>query len=230
MNKLFGLSLLLVLFTAGCGKKKDAVKKIDSKKMAALDKNLPVFTSDKEELVDNESMNDFAFIDDEDLAGDANLVVSAEDLERSSKDKAKALADASAGSNELLATTDEAALDNELGFKRVQFNFNENAIRKDQLNVVAADVEAAKKAVEQGKTVIVKGHTCQMGPAAYNMALSQNRAEAVKKQMVHAGIESDLVKTVGYGYEQPLVWSDATERAVRIQELSANRRAEVSVD
>lgn len=229
MNKLCGLSLLLVLFAGGCGKKKGEVKKIDTKKMASLDKNLPVFTSDKEELVDNESMNEFAFIDDEDLGGE-NLVVSAEGLESASKSKSQALASAASGSNELLATADEAALESELGFKRVQFDFNQNRIRKDQVKVVEADVQAAKKAVSQGRTVVVKGHTCQMGPAAYNMALSQNRAEAVKQQMVHAGVESELVKTVGYGYEQPLVWSDATERDARIKELSANRRAEVAVD
>ena len=119
MNKLCGLSLLLALFVAGCGKKKGEVKKIDSKKIAALDKNLPVFTSDKEELVDNDSMNEFAFIDDEDLAGDSNLVVSAEGIEKSSKSKVKALASAASGSNELLATADEAVLDSELGFQRV---------------------------------------------------------------------------------------------------------------
>lgn len=230
MNKLCGLSLLLVLFASGCGKKKSTVKKMDSKKIAALDKNLPVFTSDKEELVDNDSVNDFAFIDDEDLAGKDNLVVSAEGIDKASEDKSKALNSAASGSNELLATADEAALDSELGFKRVQFDFNKNSIRKDQLQVVASDIAAAKKAVEQGKKVVVQGHTCQMGSAAYNMSLSQRRAEAVKTQMVKAGLDSELVKTVGFGYEQPLVWSDATERTERIKELTPNRRAEVTVD
>ena len=146
MNKICGLSLLLVLFTAGCGKKKADIKKDDSKKISSLDKNLAVFTSDKEELVDNESVNDFAFIDDEDLAGEMNLVASAEYLDKASKNKVKELVSAVSGSNELLATADEAALDSVLGFKRVQFDFNKNSIRKDQLQVVAADVEAAKKA------------------------------------------------------------------------------------
>ena len=230
MNKLCGLSLLLVLFAGGCGKKKSTVKKMDSKKIAALDKNLPMFTSDKEELVDNDSVNDFAFIDDEDLAGKDNLVVSAEGIDKASKDKTKELNSAASGSNELLATADEAALDSELGFKRVQFDFNKNSIRKDQAQIVASDISAAKKAVEQGKKVVVQGHTCQMGSAAYNMSLSQRRAEAVKTQMVKAGVDSELVKTVGFGYEQPLVWSDATERAERIKELTPNRRAEVTVD
>lgn len=225
MNKLCGLSLVLVLFAAGCGKKKSEVKKIDNKKIAALDKDMPVFTSDKEELVDNDSVGDFAFVE-EDLDEAENLVASAEELDKAEKNKKAALEKASKGENELLATTEEA----ELGFKKVQFDFNKNDIRKDQLAALSVDVEAAKKAVEGGHKVVVQGHTCQMGSAAYNMALSQRRAEAVKQKMVKAGIDSEMVKTVGYGYEQPLVWSDATERAQRIAELSPNRRAEIAVD
>jgi len=230
MNKICGLSLLLVLFAAGCGKKKVDVKKADTKKIASLDKDLTVFTSDKEELVDNQSVNDFAFIDDEDLADEDKLVASAEGLEKASVSKMKELSSASKGSNELLASAEEAALDKELGFKRVQFDFNKNNIRKDQVDVVDADIKAAKKAVDQGKKVAVQGHTCQIGSAVYNLALSQQRAESVKKKMVAAGISSDMVKTVGYGYEQPLVWSDATDRVEKIKELSPNRRAEVIAD
>lgn len=229
MNKFYGLSLLLVLFAAGCGKKKSDVKKIEAKKIAALDKNLPVFTSDNEELVDNDSVTEFAFIDDEDLS-ENDLVVSAENLDTVAKDRTKALAEAAKGTNELLATAEEVELEAELGFKKIQFDFNKNSIRKDQVASIAADIEAAKKAVEQGKKVVVKGHTCQMGSGLYNLALSQRRAEAVKEQLVHAGIDSNFVKTIGYGYEQPLVWSDATERAQRIEELSPNRRAEIAVD
>jgi outer membrane protein OmpA-like peptidoglycan-associated protein len=229
MNKFYGLSLLLVLFTAGCGKKKADLKKNDSKKVASLDKDLAIFTSDKEELVDNDSVNDFAFVDDAD-DDDKNLVASADSLEKAQKSKAKALAAATLGSNELLASADEATLDKELGFKRVQFDFNKNEIRKDQVAMVKADIEAAKKAVEQGKKVVVHGHTCQIGSASYNIALSQRRAESVKKEMVAAGLDSELVKTVGFGYEHPLIWSDKTERAEKIKELAPNRRAEVITD
>jgi peptidoglycan-associated lipoprotein len=230
MNKICGLSLLLVLFTSGCGKKKSDVKKADSKKIASLDKDLAVFTSDKEELVDNESVNDFAFVDDEDMDGAHNLVVSADELGRASENKTKALTSAASGSNELLVSADQAEVDQELGFKRVQFDFNKNSIRKDQVKVVDADVQAAKKAVEQGKKVVVQGHTCQMGPAAYNMALSQRRAESVKEKMLASGLDASEVKTVGYGYEYPIAYSDSTDRATKIKELAVNRRAEIITD
>ena len=230
MNKLCGLSLLLALFTAGCGKKKADVKKNDVKKIASLDKDLTFFTSDKEELVENDPIDEFAFIDDEDIAGVNELVVTAEESQNPSQQKLQALTSAVAGENELLVTADEASLVEELGFKRVQFDFNQNSIRKDQAPVIDADVKAAKEAVKQGKTVAIQGHTCQIGSAGYNISLSQQRAETVKQKIVAAGVPSEHIKTVGYGYEQPLVWSDATDRTEKIKELSPNRRAELFVN
>ncbi len=221
MKKMCSLSLLLVLFAAGCGKKKDSGKKHEaSKKMASL--NGTEFTSDRIEDVDG--VAEFAFLNDDEL-DDRNLVASADQIDKAEKIKHEALAKEARGENELLATADESSL----GFKRVQFDFNKNNIRQDQLDTVNADIEAAKVAVAQGKTVVVQGHTCQMGAAAYNMSLSQQRAETVKKQMVKAGVEADHVKTVGFGYEHPLVWSDTTDREQKIVELSPNRRAEVLV-
>ena len=225
MKTVCSLSLLLVLFSAGCGKKKDAVKKPEhTKKIAAL--SGPDFVSDEKALLDNDEVSEFAFLNDDELDTDANLVASADQLDKAEKMKHEALSDAAHGENELLASSDDMS---ELGFKRVQFDFNKNKIRNDQLEAVDADIDAARKAVAQGKKVVVQGHTCQMGAAAYNLSLSQQRAEAVKHHMVKSGIDSDYVKTIGFGYEKPLVWSDKTERAEKIKELSPNRRAEVLV-
>ena len=114
-----------------------------------------------------------------------------------------------------------------LNFKRVQFDFNLNDIRKDQKKVVKEDCKLAKKVSAEGKNIVVHGHTCQMGAASFNLALSQKRAEAVKKEMAKNGIPEENIKTVGYGFESPLVWSDKTERLAKIKELAPNRRAEV---
>lgn len=218
MNKLCLASLVMTLFATGCGKKKVDVKKNDTKKMAK-NGDIPLFTSDKDELVGNESVDSFAFVDEE---LDENALMVASDKDQ----KAKNIDQEGKGSNELVVSTDQQAADG-LAFARVQFDFNKNDIRKDQVAVVQADIAAAQQAVKEGKQVVVQGHTCQIGSAAYNLALSQRRAEAVKAEMVKNGISADLVKTVGFGYESPLVWSDATDRAVKIEELSPNRRAEL---
>ena len=223
MNKLFLSSLLVVFFAAGCGKKKAEVK-IETKKIASLKGDLPEFTSDKEEMVDNSSVNDFAFVDEDELDNNEknSFVASAKDKEKVKNSYAPKKA-----ANELVASADEQDFDDELGFKRVQFDFDKSSIRADQKGIVKADIHAAKKAIDQGKNVVVQGHTCQLGSAGYNLALSQRRAETVKTEMVKHGIPQTKIKTVGFGYEQPLVWSDKSERQERILELSPNRRAEV---
>ena len=107
---------------------------------------------------------------------------------------------------------------------------NKNEIRKDQVAKIEQDSEVAKTAVEKGKKVVVQGHCCQLGSYSYNMALSQRRADTIKKEMVKRGVDEDSIKTVGYGSEMPLVWSDKTDRKSLIDELAVNRRAEVVVN
>ena len=51
----------------------------------------------------------------------------------------------------------------------------------------------------------VQGHTDNVGDAAYNMKLSQARAEAVRKYLVSHGIEASRLVARGYGATQPIV-------------------------
>jgi len=215
MNKSF---LFYVAFSVallpGCGKKKEEAKPVEAKSgirslfSSADKKGLPLYTGEREAILD-ESVSDFAFVDENSTG-------------KSGKNSEK--------EEELLASADVDDNVAALQFDRVQFDFDKNNIRADQKTVVKNDVEKAKELVKEGKDVVVAGHTCQMGSASYNLALSQKRADAVRKEMVQAGIPSDHVKTVGYGYESPLVWSDAADRETKIKELSPNRRAEVSVN
>lgn len=209
-NKLSMLLVVAVLFVAGCGKK-DKKHKEDEKpthKMAAA--QIPT-VSDVENLFDEKEVSELAFVDDELDVKDGALAHSA-DIDRS----------------EIAAQDAEGALAH--SFKVVHFNFNRNDIRPDQRDVVAEDIQLAREAVNEGKEVVIEGHTCQMGSAAYNLALSQRRAEAIKQEMLSNGLPAEAVKTVGYGYERPLVWSDAPNRAGLIKALAPNRRAEVLVN
>ena len=225
----FSLALL-----PGCGKKEKKAKKEDKsvlKRLFSEDdsrKELPIYTAEKEIISDDSVISDFAFVDEDDLSVSQNE----ESVKVAERDEDDAVMPGmpmahEEDSEELLASVDEDI--KELEFDRVQFDINKNSIKKDQKLVVENDIEVAKKAVENGKEIVISGHTCQLGAASYNLALSQRRAEAVKKEMVAAGIPADKVKTVGYGYESPLVWTDQEEREAKIAELAPNRRAEVSV-
>jgi outer membrane protein OmpA-like peptidoglycan-associated protein len=64
-------------------------------------------------------------------------------------------------------------------------------------------------------TLEVQGHTDDVGPAAYNKNLSQQRADSVVKYIVKAGIAQNRLVPKGYGMERPLVPNvNAANRAI----------------
>lgn len=220
LNKLGLVCVVLALFVAGCGKKKETK---DNKKVASA--QIPVLKEETENLLEDSDISDFAFADDE--AAKADKQAKAEEPKK--EDIA------------LVAENDNIEVDDTVipeeddnsssyAFKTVHFDFNKNSIRADQKPLVNEDVEIASNAVEQGKKVVIEGHCDQVGSASYNLALSQRRAESVKEAMVNKGIDKNEIKTVGYGYERPVVWSDAKDRSTLIKELAQNRRAEIVVN
>lgn len=74
-----------------------------------------------------------------------------------------------------------------------------------------------------GLQIEVAGHTDSTGKAADNARLSQQRAEAVKRYMVGAGIDRDGVSARGYGQERPVADNDTDEGRAE------NRRVELQI-
>ncbi len=62
----------------------------------------------------------------------------------------------------------------------------------------------------------VEGHTDTKGADAYNMQLSQRRADAVKAILVQRGVAPARIDTVGFGESQPISSSHAANRRVSI--------------
>lgn len=73
-------------------------------------------------------------------------------------------------------------------------------------------------------TIELAGHTDAIGTKAYNMYLSQKRAEAVKDYLTKKGIDTRRIKAVGYGKSKPLASNDDESEG---REL--NRRVEFKV-
>jgi len=73
-------------------------------------------------------------------------------------------------------------------------------------------------------TVTVEGHCDARGTEAYNIALGQRRAEAVKRFLLELGIRPERVETISYGEEQPAV--PGNDESAWAQ----NRRAEFLID
>lgn len=109
------------------------------------------------------------------------------------------------------------------GFKAIYFDFDRYEIKKAQEPALEQDLKAVKKATEkEGKVVVVEGHACRFaGSAAYNMILSEKRAQRVAKYFINHGISSAKLKVVGRGFEMPIVTTGCLE------EQAANRRVEL---
>jgi len=71
------------------------------------------------------------------------------------------------------------------------------------------------------KTVLIEGHTDSMGEEAYNLQLSEARANSVRLALVSRGIQSHRISTQGFGESLPVVSND--DRSGR----QRNRRVEV---
>lgn len=69
----------------------------------------------------------------------------------------------------------------------------------------------------------VVGHTDSRGAAAFNQALSERRAEAVRDYLVRRGVAAERITTLGMGPRQPIASNDTA--AGRAQ----NRRVEIRV-
>ena len=74
------------------------------------------------------------------------------------------------------------------------------------------------------KSLQVEGHTDSRGNDVYNKALSQRRAETVKRVLVQTGLSETDITAVGFGKERLLVNPEVTE-----VDYARNRRVEIKL-
>jgi OmpA-OmpF porin, OOP family len=104
-------------------------------------------------------------------------------------------------------------------FRSVHFDFDKSNIKPEFAPVLKEAAEMIK--ARPGRTVVVEGHTCNIGPAVYNQGLSERRAASVRTFLVNEGVAAERLKTVGYGLTNPKY--DNKTREGR----SLNRRVEL---
>lgn len=104
--------------------------------------------------------------------------------------------------------------------KILYFDYDSAAIRPEFQPVI--DAHARWLAARQDRRMTIAGHTDERGGREYNLALGQQRAEAVRRALQLLGVRSAQVETISYGEEQPA--APGQEEAA----WSRNRRAELS--
>ena len=85
--------------------------------------------------------------------------------------------------------------------KDVFFDYDSYDVRPDALAAIQANAQFLKE--HPGISFTIEGHCDERGSTEYNLALGDNRANAVKSAMVQAGVGADRVKTISYGKEKP---------------------------
>lgn len=92
----------------------------------------------------------------------------------------------------------------------VKFKTNSAEVEQDSLGDVKALAEFLGKFADT--RVVVEGHTDSQGSAAYNKALSQKRADAVRGLLIEQyGVDGERVSAKGMGEEQPIASNDTAE-------------------
>ncbi len=86
---------------------------------------------------------------------------------------------------------------------KVYFRTDRDALRRRSFKLLRNVAQVIKSHPEIGK-IRVEGHTDAVGDDAYNMDLSQRRAEAVVRFLVKEGVPEDRLIAKGFGKSQPI--------------------------
>lgn len=104
----------------------------------------------------------------------------------------------------------------------VNFDFDKSVIRPEGKPVLDEAITVLKE--EPGITIVVEGHTDSIGTDAYNMKLSERRADAVADYLAAGGVSRKRMSTVGFGESKPVA-SNETEDG-----RAQNRRVEFKIN
>lgn len=95
--------------------------------------------------------------------------------------------------------TDEQAFAQQV--KDVFFDYDQYSIRPSDAQVLQANAQFLQS--HPNVRITIEGHADERGSTEYNLALGDNRANAVKQAMVQAGVPADRIHTISYGKEKP---------------------------
>ncbi len=106
-----------------------------------------------------------------------------------------------------------------LVFKDTYFAFDSYELTDEAKAILLKEAEKLKE--RKDVKIVIEGHTCNIGTNAYNLALGEKRAQAVKDFLVSNGIDPSRIEIISYGEERP-AFDNTYEETRRF-----NRRAHI---
>ena len=111
---------------------------------------------------------------------------------------------------------------NLLSQRVIYFDYDKSAIRPEYMILINTHAKLAAKYPQL--RMRLEGHADERGSREYNVALSEARAQSVKRIMGAQGARSSQIKTIGYGEEVPVVTGHSK------RSWKKNRRVEIKYD
>ncbi|MDA8456841.1 peptidoglycan-associated lipoprotein Pal [Acidovorax sp. GBBC 3334] len=102
----------------------------------------------------------------------------------------------------------------------VYFDFDSYVVKPEYQSLIEQHARFIK--ANQGRKVMIEGHTDERGGREYNLALGQKRAEAVRRSLGLLGVPDSQVEAVSFGKEKPAAQGGSEDS------YAQNRRAELS--
>jgi outer membrane protein OmpA-like peptidoglycan-associated protein len=106
--------------------------------------------------------------------------------------------------------------------KPVHFEYDSAKISPDSMALIQEMADVLAKHPELS-LVEIQGHTDNQGNAAYNLRLSQERADAVREALTALGVEGSRLVARGYGQEKPIAPNNTDASRAR------NRRVQLII-
>jgi peptidoglycan-associated lipoprotein len=102
----------------------------------------------------------------------------------------------------------------------IYFDYDSYVIKPEFQTAIEGHARFLKS--NNGRKIVVEGHTDEQGGREYNLALGQKRSEAVRRALGLLGVTDAQVEAVSFGEEKPAVaGADESSHA-------RNRRAEIA--
>jgi len=88
--------------------------------------------------------------------------------------------------------------------RKIFFKTDSSKIRPEMKQALSEISKYLAEANTNWENIEISGHADTRGPEHYNVALSQRRANSVKKALITAGIDENRVRLEAFGYSKPV--------------------------